>query len=200
MADVAGRCAVHREQHGWGPAPVRLPVQRHLGDLRKPRFEPLAQCRFVFVQRLHRGDDPLTLGAGARYEVAEKPHGSGCAGEQFVRERAELEPFRDDICRGQQFVRTQGFQQCRVAIKLPARWTPPLTHQVAPGDEDLVDRQVPVGLLGPVVEQELAEARALHALEELLGDDLVGVDVVAHQHGHGTGDRLDGLHDGCRPS
>ena len=35
------------------------------------------------------------------------------------------------------------------------------------------------GSLRPVVEQELAEAGALDALEELLGDDLVGVDVVA---------------------
>ena len=66
--------------------------------------------------------------------------------------------------------------------------------EVAPGDEDLVARQVPVGLLGPVVEEELAEARALDALEELLGDDLVGVDVVAVEDRHRPGDRLDGLH------
>ena len=50
--------------------------------------------------------------------------------------------------------------------------------EVAPVDEDRVRRQVPAGLLGPVVEEELAEAGALDALEELLGDDLVGVDVV----------------------
>src|SRR4051795_10364526 len=66
--------------------------------------------------------------------------------------------------------------------------------EVAPGDEDLVARQVPIGLLGPVVEEELAEARALHALEELLGDDLVGVDVVAVENRDRPGDRLDGLH------
>src|SRR6185312_8708837 len=66
--------------------------------------------------------------------------------------------------------------------------------EVAPRDEDLVARQVPVGLLGPVEEEELAEARALHALEELLGDDLVGVDVVAVEDRHRPRDRLDGLH------
>jgi len=40
-------------------------------------------------------------------------------------------------------------------------------------------QQVPVLVLLPVVEEELAEAGALDALEELLGDDLVCVDVVA---------------------
>ena len=40
-------------------------------------------------------------------------------------------------------------------------------------------RQVPAVLLGPVEEEELAEAGALDALEELLGHDLVGVDVGA---------------------
>ena len=45
--------------------------------------------------------------------------------------------------------------------------------------EDRVARQIPAGLLGPVVEEELTEAAALDALEELLGNDLVGVDVTA---------------------
>ena len=40
-------------------------------------------------------------------------------------------------------------------------------------------RQLPAGLLAPVVEEELAEAGALDPLQELLGDDLVGVDVGA---------------------
>jgi hypothetical protein len=48
-----------------------------------------------------------------------------------------------------------------------------------PLDEDRIARQIPAGLLGPVVEEELAEAGPLDPLEELLGDDLVGVDVVA---------------------
>ena len=51
--------------------------------------------------------------------------------------------------------------------------------EVLAGDEDRVGRQIPARLLGPVVEQELAEAGALDALEELLGHDLVGVDVGA---------------------
>src|SRR5690242_750809 len=66
--------------------------------------------------------------------------------------------------------------------------------EVAPGEQDRVLRQLPTGLLGPVVEQELAEARALDALEELLGDDLVGVDVVALEHADPARDRLDRLH------
>src|SRR2546421_5054286 len=60
--------------------------------------------------------------------------------------------------------------------------------EVAPGDEDgratvarLVQDERRVGravrIVAPVVEEELAEARALDALEELLRDDLVGVNV-----------------------
>src|SRR5262249_18443799 len=49
-------------------------------------------------------------------------------------------------------------------------------------------------LLGPVEEQELAEAGPLDPLEELLGDDLVGVDVVAVQHRHAARDGFDGSH------
>src|SRR5579875_3366504 len=58
---------------------------------------------------------------------------------------------------------------------LPARSAP----EIAPGDEDRVLWEVPIRLLGPVVEQELAEAGPLDPLEELLGHDLIGVDVVA---------------------
>src|SRR3954454_6431151 len=41
--------------------------------------------------------------------------------------------------------------------------------EVLTRDEDRVLREVPARLVAPVVEQELAEARALDALEELLG-------------------------------
>jgi hypothetical protein len=68
------------------------------------------------------------------------------------------------------------------------------TAKVAPSREDRVLRQVPAGLFGPVVEEELAEARPLHALEELLGDDLVGVDVVAVEHADRPMDDRDGFH------
>ncbi len=66
--------------------------------------------------------------------------------------------------------------------------------EVLAGDEDLralvmvlVEDEVGVGLAGvgafvdaaPVVEEKVAVAGALDALEELLGDDLVGVDVGA---------------------
>src|SRR5271165_1188387 len=45
--------------------------------------------------------------------------------------------------------------------------------------EDRVGRQIPAGLLGPVVEQELTEPAALDPLEELLRHDLVGIHVAA---------------------
>ena len=61
--------------------------------------------------------------------------------------------------------------------------------EVLAGDEDRVGRQVPVGLLGPVVEEELAEAGPLDALEELLGHDLVGVDIGAVEVADRAGDR-----------
>ena len=51
--------------------------------------------------------------------------------------------------------------------------------EVAARHEDGVGVEVPARLLRPVVEEELAEAGALHPLEELLGDDLVGVHVAA---------------------
>src|ERR1700761_5454915 len=68
------------------------------------------------------------------------------------------------------------------------------TAEVAAGHEDGVLRQIPVGLLGPVVEEELPKAGALDPLEELLGDDLIGVDVVAAEHADASGDGLDRLH------
>src|SRR5713101_5963987 len=48
--------------------------------------------------------------------------------------------------------------------------------------------------LAPVVEKERAVAGALDALEELLGDDLVGVDVGAVERRHASYDVLDRLH------
>ena len=51
--------------------------------------------------------------------------------------------------------------------------------EVAPRDEDRVRLELDLAVADPVVEQELAEARPLDSLEELLGDDLVGVDVGA---------------------
>src|SRR3954447_4605932 len=66
--------------------------------------------------------------------------------------------------------------------------------EVRAGGEDRVGRQVPAVLLLPVVEEELAEAGALDPLEELLGDDLVRVDVRAVEHGHGAGDHADRFH------
>jgi hypothetical protein len=46
----------------------------------------------------------------------------------------------------------------------------------------------------PVVEEELAEARPLDPLEELLGDDLVRVDVGAVEHADGALHDAHGVH------
>ena len=46
----------------------------------------------------------------------------------------------------------------------------------------------------PVVEEEVAVAGALDALEELLGDDLVGVDVGAVERDGVAGEDVDGMH------
>ena len=70
--------------------------------------------------------------------------------------------------------------------------------EVAPGDEDgrasvarLVQDERGVGRavrrVAPVVEEELAEARPLHALEELLRDDLIRVNVRAVERGRDAG-------------
>ena len=81
--------------------------------------------------------------------------------------------------------------------------------EVLSGDEDLrafvdgvVEDEVGVGLAGvgafldaaPVVEEEVAVAGALDALEELLGDDLVRVDVGQRQRDGGGGEDVDGDH------
>ncbi len=66
----------------------------------------------------------------------------------------------------------------------------------------LVEDEVRMGLAcvgafldaAPVVEEEFAVARALDALEELLGDDLVGVDVGQRQRYGFAGEDVDGFH------
>ena len=49
-------------------------------------------------------------------------------------------------------------------------------------------------MAGPVPEQELAEAGALDPLEELLGDDLIGVDVRAIEGDDFAGVGGEGFH------
>ena len=56
--------------------------------------------------------------------------------------------------------------------------------KLRPGDQDRVRLQLDLAVADPVVEEELAEAGPLDPLEELLGDDLVGVDVGPVQHRH----------------
>src|SRR2546430_2112033 len=51
-----------------------------------------------------------------------------------------------------------------------------------------------VGARPPVVEEEGPIPGALDPLQELLGDDLVGVDVGQVERCHAPGDAFDGLH------
>ena len=66
--------------------------------------------------------------------------------------------------------------------------------EVRPGHEHGFGSQLDLAVTEPVVEQELAEAGPLDPLQELLGDDLVGVDVGAVDHRHLPLDHLDRLH------
>ena len=85
--------------------------------------------------------------------------------------------------------------------------------EVAFGDEDLgavvvglVEDEVGMGLTGvgafldaaPVVEEEVPVAGALDAFEELLGDDLVGVDVGQGKRDGGGGEDVDRVHVGSQ--
>ncbi len=54
--------------------------------------------------------------------------------------------------------------------------------------------QFTLGVLRPIPEEERTEAGALNSLEELLRDDLIGVDVGPGEWGHLAGDDGDGLH------
>src|SRR2546422_10395295 len=76
---------------------------------------------------------------------------------------------------------------------LPRRAAP----EVRPGDEDgralsfgPVELEpgihAAVGAEAPIVEQRRTEAGTLHPLQELLRNDLVGVDIGARQRGHGA--------------
>ena len=68
------------------------------------------------------------------------------------------------------------------------------TAEVAAGDQDRVRLELDLAVADPVVEQELAEAGPLDPLQELLRDDLVGVDVGAVEHAHVAFDDLYWLH------
>ena len=66
--------------------------------------------------------------------------------------------------------------------------------EVRPGDEHRVRLELDLAVADPVVEEELAEAGPLDPLQELLGDDLVGVDVGSVEHRHVPLDHVDRPH------
>src|SRR5207249_2600265 len=71
--------------------------------------------------------------------------------------------------------------------------------EVPPGDQNaralgLGAVELEARILAPVEEEELAEAGTLDSLEELLRDDLVGVDVLAVEHESARGDGAERRH------
>src|SRR5919202_1655800 len=127
----------------------------------------------------------IDLGLAGPHEradlLARQPDGEQ-ADLRAVGEEDVGEAFRDDRLEAVVLQRPR-----RVLSRGPAA-------EVRPRGEDRVRRKVPAGLLRPVVEEEAPEARPLDPLEELLGDDLVRVDVGAVQHADRALDGADGLH------
>src|SRR5206468_2037111 len=77
--------------------------------------------------------------------------------------------------------------------------------EVAPGEQDLRALvlgpvQLESGILRPVEEEELAVAGPLDPLQELLRDDLVGVDVGTVEDGDAARDAAKRLHAGTASS
>jgi hypothetical protein len=66
--------------------------------------------------------------------------------------------------------------------------------EIPAGDQDRVGIELDLTGAEPVVEEELAVAGALDPLQELLGHDLVGIDVGTIQHGDAALDDLDRIH------
>src|ERR671911_2206045 len=123
------------------------------------------------LARLHQGAD-LLLGQHNRQEPDLRAVGEEDVGEARRHDRLEAVVLE----------RPRRVLAARAAAEVRSR------------GEDRVRREVPARLLRPVVEEELAEAGPLHPLEELLGDDLVRVDVGAVEHADGAGDGRDRLH------
>src|SRR5580698_11596503 len=68
---------------------------------------------------------------------------------------------------------------------------------LGPVEDEIAARLDVIGdveVVAPVVEEEVAVAGALDALEELFGDDLVGVDVGERHRNGGAGEDVDRYH------
>ena len=105
-----------------------------------------------------------------------------------VRREDVAERRRDDHLEAVVLERPGGVLARRAAAEVPSR-----DQDRRPGVLGSV--QLEARILAPVVEQELAVAGALDPLQELLRDDLVGVDVGAVEHGDaGRSIRRNGLH------
>jgi hypothetical protein len=60
--------------------------------------------------------------------------------------------------------------------------------------EDEIGARGPILREAPVEEEKVAVTGFLDSLEELLGDNLIGVDIDSVERGPGSGDRTKGVH------
>src|SRR5437763_13588269 len=94
-----------------------------------------------------------------------------CCGDRLAVRRVELDRQQSDL----RAVGAEDVGEARgdhrheaVVLERPRRVLAARSAaEVPPGDKDRILREIPPGLLRPVVEQEFAEAGSLHALEEL---------------------------------
>ena len=123
-------------------------------------------------------DRDLLAGVGARHQllhlVGGERHGKQ-ADLQRVLPEDVAERRRDHGVEAVVLERPRRVLARRAAAEVAARDEDPRPLRFGPVE---LER----GVLAPVEEEELAEAAALDALQELLRDDLVGVDVGAVEH------------------
>ena len=55
----------------------------------------------------------------------------------------------------------------------------------------IVEHELAIGLIAPIVKESFGEPAAHHRLQKLLGDDLVGIDVFAVERSDETGEILE---------
>src|SRR5439155_26775624 len=142
----------------------------------------------------HRVDRGVKLVDGLRLEVDARLAPRGDRGAFLGRELDRQQPVlravvAEDVREPRRDERLEAVVGDRPRCMLAAR----STAEVGAGHEDRVLRQVEA-LLAPLLEQELAVAGPLDALQVLGRDDLVGVDVVARQVGYCAFDDVDRLH------
>ncbi|MFT3969676.1 MAG: hypothetical protein QM695_05180 [Micropruina sp.] len=95
----------------------------------------------MFVDRVMGGDQPLPAAAGARRQARDEIDGGGGAGQDLVRERAQLEPFGHLVGGGCQLVGMNGLEHCGVGGQHTAVRAEKLVRRA---DEEVCPERLPV--------------------------------------------------------